>query len=308
MKKPLVSIIIPTFSRPDNLSRAINSALAQTYSPIEIIVVDDNGAGTKYQEETERSLTKYILEGKIKYIKHEVNKNGSAARNTGFHASKGDFVNFVDDDDTLAPKKIELQVRHLQEMGEEYGSCYCWVDAIHNDIIVSRRRWTDEGNLLEEYLLNQVTFHTTTHLLRRSVVEKLGGFDETFIRNQDVEFLTRFFRYYKICVASGEVLVNKYFTPSSSLKGKKWFFEVREKFINTFADDINKLAKHDKIFFLFYTELFNYAIKYGFYKEAHRYYNLSQKYGFVGFTIIAKSISDRIKILLKQVLHSLKIR
>lgn len=70
----MISVVIPTYARPTNLIRAIESVLNQTYSTIEIVVVDDNGLGTPYQEETERLLCDYILNNKIKYIIHEVNR------------------------------------------------------------------------------------------------------------------------------------------------------------------------------------------------------------------------------------------
>ena len=106
-QNPIVSVIITTFARPDNLIRAIKSVLNQTYKPIEIIVVDDNGKGTPSQQETEKILREYICSGAIQYITHDMNKNGSAARNTGFRASMGEYVNFLDDDDEFAPTKIE---------------------------------------------------------------------------------------------------------------------------------------------------------------------------------------------------------
>ena len=71
MDNPLVSIIIPSYARPTNLVRAIESVLAQTYAPIEIIVVDDNGVNTPFQEETEKLLSPYISDRKITYLKHE---------------------------------------------------------------------------------------------------------------------------------------------------------------------------------------------------------------------------------------------
>ena len=92
MNHPLVSIVIPTYARPTNLIRAIESVLAQTYAPIEIIVVDDNGVNTPFQKETENLLSSYIFDGKITYLKHEVNRNGSAARNTGTRASHGEII------------------------------------------------------------------------------------------------------------------------------------------------------------------------------------------------------------------------
>ena len=80
-ENPLVSVVIPTYKRSETLTRAIDSVLEQTYPSIEIIVVDDNGEGTEMQLETEKALENYIISGEIVYIKHEVNRNGSAARN-----------------------------------------------------------------------------------------------------------------------------------------------------------------------------------------------------------------------------------
>ena len=107
MDQPLVSVIIPTYKRSDFLCTTIDSVLAQTYPNIEIIVVDDNGLGTTFQQATEKRLLPYIRMKQINYICHEVNKNGSAARNTGFRASHCEYINFLDDDDELLLEKID---------------------------------------------------------------------------------------------------------------------------------------------------------------------------------------------------------
>lgn len=90
----LVSIIIPTFSRPQNLVRAVESCMKQTYGPIEVIVVDDNGEGTPYQQETEQILKEYVSNGTVVYLKHDVNRRGGAARNTGLKVFKGLTIRF----------------------------------------------------------------------------------------------------------------------------------------------------------------------------------------------------------------------
>ena len=61
----------------------------------------------------------------IKYIKHEKNKNGSAARNTGVRNSFGEYIAFLDDDDIFLPNKISMQVNYLNKH-EEFGAVYCW--------------------------------------------------------------------------------------------------------------------------------------------------------------------------------------
>ena len=70
----LVTVVIPTYKRPNQLKRAINSCLSQTYSNVEIIIVDDNPPETEYRKATEKVIHIYN-NNKIKYIQHDKNKN-----------------------------------------------------------------------------------------------------------------------------------------------------------------------------------------------------------------------------------------
>ena len=106
----LVSIIIPTYNGADKICAAVDSVLNQTYENIEVIVVDDNGEGTENQRLTAKAMEKYRDNPKVQYLVHKVNKNGSAARNTGIRASKGEFLGFLDDDDLFLPEKTQKEV------------------------------------------------------------------------------------------------------------------------------------------------------------------------------------------------------
>ena len=105
---PLVTVVIPTYNRPVYLKRCIDSVLNQTYKRIEIIVVDDNNPDTEARKETEAIIAEFVSAGQVKYIQHERNKNGSAARNTGWKASHGEYITFLDDDDEIHATKIEI--------------------------------------------------------------------------------------------------------------------------------------------------------------------------------------------------------
>lgn len=109
----LVTAVIPTYKRPNQLKRAIDSCLSQTYSNIEIIVVDDNSPETEYRETTEKVRHLYNNNKKVKYIQHDKNRNGSAARNTGLANAIGKHITFVDDDDILYQEKLSKQVAIL---------------------------------------------------------------------------------------------------------------------------------------------------------------------------------------------------
>ena len=99
MKQDKVSIIIPTYGGSESLLKSVDSVLLQDYSEFEIIVVDDNDPDTDARKKTELLMGKYTNDPRVKYIKHERNKNGSAARNTGFIESEGEYICLLDDDD-----------------------------------------------------------------------------------------------------------------------------------------------------------------------------------------------------------------
>ncbi|MCI5718101.1 MAG: glycosyltransferase family 2 protein [Alistipes sp.] len=244
----LVSVIVPTYSRPINLLRAINSILHQTYKNIEIIVVDDNGIGSKEQLETQNVLSEYIKNKKITYIPHEVNLNGSAARNTGLKFAKGKYIAFLDDDDQFVDKKIEIQVLALKSLDESWGGCYCNTNLVGKlNITLCNEK---SGNLAEDLLLGNVRFNTSSLLLRKEVFDNLNGFDVSFERHQDWEFMMRYFRRYKIFLPTSLPLLNKFSSrmSSSNLPNSEKLILIKEKFLNTFESDIRALENANKIY------------------------------------------------------------
>ncbi len=140
MKQPLISVIIPTYSRPENLTRAIDSVLAQTYTNYEIIVVDDNGEGTKNQIYTANLLEKYG--DQVTYIMYEANKGANYARNKGIKAAKGEYISFLDDDDiyyenNLCEKVILLNYSRKKNIAifcnqTINGNFYRWNEILYN--------------------------------------------------------------------------------------------------------------------------------------------------------------------------------
>lgn len=101
---PKVSVVIPTFGRPELLKRAIDSVLAQTMSDLEVIVVNDG------DDPPTIAVLKSIADSRLRYIVHETNKGAGFARDTGADASLGEWVAFLDDDDEWLPEKLEKQL------------------------------------------------------------------------------------------------------------------------------------------------------------------------------------------------------
>lgn len=248
----MISIIIPTYARPTNLVRAIKSAVNQTYKNIEIIVVDDNGLGTPQQKATELLLKNYIDNNVIKYIKHDINKNGSAARNTGFAQSKGEYIAYLDDDDEFLPTKLQCQLTVLQTLDKTWGGCYCNTTLIDKDGNKTVYPCQKSGDLTVDMLLEKAFFNTSTLLLRRDVIEELHGFDESYQRHQDWEFLIRFFRKYKLkLVDENGSLLNRYTADSTAFSKRingKNIIILKKKFLNEFRLDILRYKEANSIF------------------------------------------------------------
>ena len=239
--KPLVSVVIPTYGGNPSIQQSIDSVLQQKYDRFEIIVVDDNDPKSKGRSVTESLMKKYKNEQRVTYIKHEKNKNGAAARNTGVKASKGTYIALLDDDDRFFPDKLGEQVAYL-EKHPEHGAVYCWRYQA-GSLITS----TLEGDLSREILDLSFTPYTSSIMIRANCYQALNGFDESFRRHQDFEFLLRFFERYTIGVVKKplvEIIGN---SVNNQPKGEK-DIELKKQFLSTFQDTIDRLDRETKGF------------------------------------------------------------
>lgn len=185
----LISVIIPTYKRSERLPIAIESVLKQSHSPIEIIIVDDNG-DTKYRGDTKRILAPYIKNKSIKYICHNKNQGGCIARNTGAFAAKGKYIAFLDDDDFYEQTKLELQLKYLQE-NRNLDACICSMYRVdENGKQVTSRENTARGINLKESILDGNLF-TSMLLIKKDVFISLEGFSD-IPRFQDKYFHYKF--------------------------------------------------------------------------------------------------------------------
>lgn len=105
---PLVSVIIPTFNRAELIRRTVESALNQTYSHLEVIVVDDGSV-----DNTE-AVVSTISDPRVSFVRLPTNCGGAVARNSGIKAATGDYIALLDSDDTWLPNKIELQLASIR--------------------------------------------------------------------------------------------------------------------------------------------------------------------------------------------------
>jgi glycosyltransferase involved in cell wall biosynthesis len=161
---PLVSVIIPTFNRPDYLVLTVESVLEQTYPNLEIIVVDD--AST---DNTPQVMSAY--KDQIQYIREPVNTGGEQVYLTGLNAARGKYINFLDHDDLMYPQKIALQVQ-LLESDEQLCMVHCGYHHINEDgQLLETITNLPEGFVLAELLRGDFIW-SGAPLIRRSCIDQ----------------------------------------------------------------------------------------------------------------------------------------
>jgi glycosyltransferase involved in cell wall biosynthesis len=190
MQNPLkISVVIPAYNNGPHIHRSIDSVLAQTASPLEIIVVDDGSTDNTSE------LVKCYGE-KVRYIYQE-NAGASAARNTGVEAVTGDWIAFLDADDEWLPMKLEAQLNHLKKhpdlqwMTGNYMRCLCAANRCAPDVTASAcDRYLEPNEIVENYLLKYqhgFTGHTDTMLIQKSLLIEAGQFRPEQKRFNDLD-------------------------------------------------------------------------------------------------------------------------
>ena len=173
---PLVSVIVPVFNGERYIGATLDSALTQTYPAIEVIVVDDGSSdGTRRIVESRAAHDPRIR------LLVQANAGVAAARNHGIAASRGEFIAPLDADDLWEPRKIERQVRRMNEAGEKTGLVYTWwlwIDP-EGTVLDSSPRWRIEGDAADALLQVNFTGNASVPLFRRRCLEQVGGYDET---------------------------------------------------------------------------------------------------------------------------------
>jgi glycosyltransferase involved in cell wall biosynthesis len=240
---PLVSVIIPTYGGGDYLERAIQSVLNQTYKNLEVIVVDDNGKGTENQLKTEEVIKRF--ENRVRYIVHKENRNGSAARNTGASFAKGVFFAFLDDDDEYYHDNIETLTSALLELDDSYAFCYGGCIDYLGDKQVAEFHPQDNPNPIYNTFMHRLPIGTNGFVIRASVYNKVHGFDESFKRHQDWEFLGKVIAQYRI-KAIDVLSYKRHILERNKPKEPDVLKPIRLHYLKEMAPFISKLPKQQQ--------------------------------------------------------------
>ncbi|HYO75909.1 MAG TPA: glycosyltransferase family A protein [Thermoanaerobaculia bacterium] len=167
----LVTIVIPVYNRPHLLRRAVASALAQTYRPLEIVIVDDGST-----DDTPATITALTAaHAEVRAVRQE-NGGPGAARETGRLAARGAFLQFLDSDDLLLSHKLELQMRAFAadpEAGAAYGRTR-YRDAVGREIPCTWKPLLDGERSIFPMFLRARAWETVAPLYRTAVCAAAG--------------------------------------------------------------------------------------------------------------------------------------
>ncbi len=190
LTNPAVTVVIPTFSRPGLVVRAVQSALQQTISDLEVIVVID---GT--DKETETAL-KEIAESRLRVLPLPKRVGGARARNEGVQAAKGEWIGFLDDDDEWLPEKLEKQlvVARASDCSDPIVACKVLARTSGGEFVWPRKLPSEP---ISEYLLARNSWsqgegllQTSTLLTTRRLLMKVA-FVDGLKKHQDWDWLLR---------------------------------------------------------------------------------------------------------------------
>ena len=191
---PTISAIITTFNRKDYCREAIKSVLAQTYKNFELIILDNSS------KDGTGEVVKSFQDACIRYICHP-QLNVAQARNLGWRSARGAYVAFLDDDDLWLPKKLESQIGKFENGGTDLALVYGGFYKIDKDgKRIGEFQPTVRGMVLEK-LLKQDDYFTgsaSNPLIRRDIIEKLGGYDDIVTTGEDWEFYLRLAQNYSV--------------------------------------------------------------------------------------------------------------
>ena len=197
-----VSIIIPTFNRASKVSRAISSVLSQTISDYEIIVVDDGST-----DRTSLALTSFGSH--IRVITHFEQLGVSAARNTGVKSTRSPFIAFLDSDDYWLPEKLAVQLSFFLEHPEAVA-CQTQEKWIRNGLPVNpkKKHLKPSGDIFSQSL-KLCLVSPSAVMLKRSLLEEVGLFDETFPCCEDYDLWLRVTSRYPVHLIDQTLVVKE---------------------------------------------------------------------------------------------------
>jgi glycosyltransferase involved in cell wall biosynthesis len=198
--EPLVSVVIPTYNRDRHTIEAVESVLAQTYTNLEVIVVDDGSTDGSPQVIQQYIAQREYGSWQIQFVSQR-NQGASVARNTGIAKARGEYIAFLDSDDIWLPEKLEWQMNAIEQFKGECGACVTDARLVNDSGMDISSSFRVHGRNYEETIgidRDAVKLIAdgfcgvwlSTLLARTDLIKQIGGFstDISFVEDRDIHF------------------------------------------------------------------------------------------------------------------------
>ena len=196
-----ISVIIPVYNGEKTIQETVESVLNQTFTDFELIIINADSTDATL------SIVSQIKDERIKVFSYP-KANVAVNRNRGIKHAAGDYLSFIDADDLWTSDKLAAQHKALQE-NPQAGVAYSWTDYIDesSQYLKSGRRVKASDDAFSKLLLFNFLENGSNPLIRKSTLEKVGGFDELLPAAQDIDMWLRLAANYKfICVEKPQIL------------------------------------------------------------------------------------------------------
>lgn len=284
---PRVSVVVTAFGSPLYLVDALNSVFSQTFTDVEVILVDDNDPNTVFRESTRKIVSQFALAGRhIIYLQHPRNLNGAAARNTGIDRSSGEYICFLDADDMYHPCHIQNSIQTMESQNTgSVGGVYSGVEFRRGGVRYGYFAKPVSGEFIVETLACRFRLGSGSNIfMKGKIIKELGGFDVNFRRHQDYEFMVRFFKKYELAASKNVTVIknNENFNQPSFPE----FLRIKKQYLNKYRQLIEELSKMDQdyIYRSNYVLLGEEALRAGRRRDSRRMYSLAHRYGRMSLT------------------------
>lgn len=198
IKMELVSIIVPVYNVEKYLDKCVESLIKQTYSNIEIILIDDGAT-----DNSGIMCDKWAREDKRVKVIHTENRGLSAARNVGIENSLGKFLGFVDSDDWVEPEMIEILMNNMLICNADISSCAMKKDYDEQKIVFQKQfgyKLIKQKQMFHEVLCNEMVYgYVCNKLFLKDIIKDLR-FDEKLFSQEDMDFTMKYLERCKNCV------------------------------------------------------------------------------------------------------------
>jgi glycosyltransferase involved in cell wall biosynthesis len=237
---PLVSVILPTYNRATTLARAVNSVLDQTFTDLELIIIDDGST-----DDTPAVLRQFSRDGHVRIIPSS-HRGCAAARNLGVSQARGSYLAFQDSDDEWLPHKLARAMASLENTGPDTGVFYSDMIRIFPDGSVADMTASEvvPGRLINEATLDYqpLGIGIQSTVIKRHCFETVGGFDEALPRFIDLELFIRLSARFRF-VHCRETLAKYYFGQGISTD-RSALVAARRHLIRKYRRQLTKPRRH----------------------------------------------------------------